>query len=541
MVDDGWRRPWALIFLIASTVDLAEPASIIVNHSQNRNNHFQDRARIIAEERTLTLGGNLLLNPNEQRLNANLMLIKRREVDDGFEDVSTYNPAQHFFRRKPFIDSSPVFKFLRRMPKGAALHVHDTSLIGEEFIVKNITYMDDLFICVKEDRSIQLHFYKTPPKSEECVWQLLKTVRETSQDVEEFDYQLGRYFTLSVEDPSTEYPNIDIVWSKFNQVFATITPMLTYKPAWEAYFYEALTQFHADNVMYMEIRTTLPNLYDLEGNEFGPEECARTYKRINDQFKREHPESFGARIIYAPIRLVSPEQVSKYVMTAINIRSELGDFLAGFDLVGQEDKGRPLEAFVEELANVPSNMNVFYHSGETNWYGTTSDYNLIDAVLLGAKRLGHAYALLKHPVVANIVKENDIAIEVNPLSNQILMLVADVRNHPASLMLANNYPMVISSDDPGLWSSLPMSHDMYMAFVGLASREDDLRLLKQLVLNSIKYSSMPAVERYYAMSMLMEQWDRFVLSELKRNSTTDNYLNTDKAAERRLDGSAGNL
>lgn len=39
--------------------------------------------------------------------------------------------------------------------------------------------------------------------------------------------------------------------------------------------------------------------------------------------------------------------------------------------------------------------------------------------MLGSKRIGHGYALSKHPLLLNIVKERDIAIEVNPISNQV--------------------------------------------------------------------------------------------------------------------------
>lgn len=45
----------------------------------------------------------------------------------------------------------------------------------------------------------------------------------------------------------------------------------------------------------------------------------------------------------------------------------------------------------------------------------------IDAILLGTLRIGHGYALSKHPVVLQQMKERDIAVEVNPLSNQVRM------------------------------------------------------------------------------------------------------------------------
>ena len=47
------------------------------------------------------------------------------------------------------------------------------------------------------------------------------------------------------------------------------------------------------------------------------------------------------------------------------------------------------------------------------------DDNLLDAVLLNTSRIGHGYALPKHPQVMSIVKANSIAVEINPISNQV--------------------------------------------------------------------------------------------------------------------------
>lgn len=471
--------------------------------------HDADREQIVAAERSQELGGTLVLTPLELTANALLMDAKYAEVDRGFEDVTQFNPAWHFFLRKKHIEETEVFAFIKAMPKGAALHVHDTALIGGEYLIKNITYRDNLYICVLES-TIHLQFAASAPQAPGCTFQLLRDVRAASQDVEQFDANLARYFTLETEDPASEYRDINEVWAKFGKVFGVVTPMLTYKPVWQDYFYEALRQFREDGILYTEFRSTLPELYDLNGNTYDSVECAQIYKTVNDQFVRDHPDSLGSRLIYAPVRSVMPSVVSKYVNIAKEVKSQVGDYMAGFDLVGQEDMGKPLKEFTSELLEVPEDIPVFYHAGETNWFGTATDYNLIDAVLFGAKRLGHAFALLKHPAVSQIVKDREIAIEVNPISNQVLKLVEDMRNHPGAVMLANNFAVVISSDDPGLWGALPLSHDMYEAFVGLASRHSDLRLLKQLALNSIKYSSMPPGEQQIALRRFEQQWITFI-------------------------------
>ena len=51
-----------------------------------------------------------------------------------------YPPAGNFFDNIEAIESSKVFDFIREMPKGAALHVHDIAIASADWIVANITY-----------------------------------------------------------------------------------------------------------------------------------------------------------------------------------------------------------------------------------------------------------------------------------------------------------------------------------------------------------------------------------------------------------------
>lgn len=130
---------------------------------------------------------------------------------------------------------------------------------------------------------------------------------------------------------------------------------------------------------------------------------------------------------------------------------------------------------------------------------------------MGTKRIGHGYALVKHPKLLELVKERDIAIEVNPISNQVLKLVDDYRNHPASIFFADNYPVVISSDDPAYWEVTPLTHDFYEAFLGIAARWQDLRLLKKLAINSLEYSSLDNGQKSVAMKKWQKWWDAWIL------------------------------
>ncbi|KAL7291916.1 hypothetical protein TKK_0014466 [Trichogramma kaykai] len=126
------------------------------------------------------------------------------------------------------------------------------------------------------------------------------------------------------------------------------------------------------------------------------------------------------------------------------------------------------------------------------------------------------YALIKHSKLMEVVKKK-IVVEVSPISNQVLKLVADMRNHPAAHFFAMNLPVVMTSDDQALWGASGLSYDFYEAFVGIMSSEADLRALKQLALNSIKNGSLNEQERTRAFEIFNREWIKFVV-ELTNSS-----------------------
>jgi len=146
----------------------------------------------------------------------------------------------------------------------------------------------------------------------------------------------------------------------------------------------------------------------------------------------------------------------------------------------------------------------------TDWRGTKIDENLFDAVLLNTTRIGHGYALYSHPYLYERAKQNKSAVEVCPISNQILGLVKDVRNHPAFNYMREDFPIVVASDGAGIYGMKPLSHDFYIAFMSMGGNRADLRFLKKLALNSIEYSAMTEQEKVNATSLWEAKWGIFL-------------------------------
>ena len=129
-------------------------------------------------------------------------------------------------------------------------------------------------------------------------------------------------------------------------------------------------------------------------------------------------------MIYTTLRFISAEDLYWYTEDCLALKKEFPHIIAGmsilsipssygaakcalllnqigFDLVGHEDSLKPLidyieplTAFVSRQKEVGVDIPFTFHAGETLGDGTAADVNLYDAILLGTKRIGHAYALI---------------------------------------------------------------------------------------------------------------------------------------------------
>ena len=75
---------------------------------------------------------------------------------------------------------------------GAALHVHSSSMVSAEWLVKNVTYRPHCYICFTWDNSVRFLFSDRQPFPRwDCFyWQLLETLRSRIGDNVGFDNRL---------------------------------------------------------------------------------------------------------------------------------------------------------------------------------------------------------------------------------------------------------------------------------------------------------------------------------------------------------------
>ena len=126
--------------------------------------------------------------------------------------------------------------------------------------------------------------------------------------------------------------------------------------------------------------------------------------------------------------------------------------VAGFDLVEEEDRTHGTLFFAEEILAARREaerrgltLPLFLHSGETS---RAAEREPLRRGAPRGRRIGHGLALVRHPLLMEMVRERGIAIEVCPISNQVLGYVSDLRAHPAVAYINAGIPVVLSPTTP---------------------------------------------------------------------------------------------
>ena len=78
---------------------------------------------------------------------------------------------------------------------------------------------------------------------------------------------------------------------------------------------------------------------------------------------------------------------------------------------------------------------------------------------------------------------------------------------------ASGINVVLSSDDPGIFGYTGLSNDF---FITVLASQLDLKAIKQLVFNSINYSSLSDKEKFESLGMLQSSWDTWVVDSIDK-------------------------
>lgn len=273
--------------------------------------------------------------------------------------------------------------------------------------------------------------------------------------------------------------------------------------------YRCFKEYIREMVTIVEIRHIFGCLFD----ENGPvplEEELKMFENMVTNIQAFTP-LFKLRIIATGLKIVGRPHIKDQLDLCYRAR-ELCPWVVGYDLVCEEDYNPPLADFLDILLEYKQKFNAqkaekfeyYFHAGESTARKNTE---LFDALILGTKRIGHGFGLIKHPTLIEKVKEQNICVECCPVSNVLLCYVHDLRTHPSRTLLTRGVAVSISPDDPGFFDSPGVTLDYLVAYIAW---DLDLSDLKKLCLNSLEHSSITDAEKVEVEEFFNYKWVQFL-------------------------------
>ncbi|KAG2755856.1 Metallo-dependent hydrolase [Suillus brevipes Sb2] len=523
------------------------------------------RDKLIAEDRALRID-RVRANYSAAELKADQVVRSIRAKENisvwgvDHEHVPHPYPGMEFLNAKEIIVKTDLYsKIVSKMPKGGLLHVHQNASVEARTVLDLALGHPAIHIRVPgplNAASLETELPKIQPIPVEQYpaadavgitdplytggWVPIKKARELFDPAlggpAGFDKWVLSAFVINPTDAFKTYNTPMKIWLKFGSTF-TVTdvslwrtgsqyPIIRFVPIQKEYLRMCIRSSIDDGISYIEIRTSFFKKYILAEDaktKLELRELLLIFREVTNEMKAEmkakgrEDDFAGLKIIYNTLRIITPEQLEADLDQCSRFKQEFPDLIAGksrgFDLVGHEDGAEckpliyyaePLLRFAEQHPDIP----FIFHAGETLGDGTAADMNLYDAILLGTKRIGHGFSLAKHPKLMQICREKKIAIEVCPISNEVLRLTSSMTMHPLPIIMNQGIPVVLSSDDPAMFNSMGLSFDFFQVLV--ASEVTGLLTLGQMARDSITYSMLDERSKRAAMDAWERRWTKFV-------------------------------
>ena len=145
---------------------------------------------------------------------------------------------------------------------GGALHLHDFAIIPIDFIVANISYNNDLYMCYDDPNrggGTRYGWFSLGETNSECSWISLTQARQELGS-EIIDQEISDSLQFTEKDLSlfnlkgAGGGEINIIWKLFESKIMALSDIVNYVPVFEKCMYQGFEEFRRDNIQYMEVK-----------------------------------------------------------------------------------------------------------------------------------------------------------------------------------------------------------------------------------------------------------------------------------------------
>ncbi|RHZ46502.1 uncharacterized protein CDV56_104678 [Aspergillus thermomutatus] len=464
---------------------MARSAMITIEKRQRQDHEFRQNLSAVARQADVIV-----------------QAIRQEEIDDYWRQYGTFEhpederfAGEMFPLARPYINATKLWQIVKRMPKGALLHAHLSAMLPYENATVAFAHVNTTI-----DTSVEtISSADYVPNTQVSVQIAADQFPGGRQGFIDF---MKSKLTILPEDSIRHELGVDEIWRRFQACFGPADTMLNYEPIVRTFYQKLFERLADDGINWVEIRSggSSGKLVHTGQEDTDPDLDVWWDVMIDEIEKFQATDKgknfWGARVIWSDTRSKNREKITKSMKIALERKQKFPELFSGYDLVAQEDLGRPLSDlapeliwFREQTEYLNLTIPFFFHAGETLGDGNSTDYNLVDAVLFNSRRIGHGFSLYKHPTLIEEVIEKAVMVEVCPISNEVLRLATDILHHPLPAMIAHGVPTAISNDDPAILGQdiAGLSYDFYQTIQGF----DNIGLagLGALAQNSLRWSN----------------------------------------------------
>lgn len=253
----------------------------------------------------------------------------------------------------------------------------------------------------------------------------------------------------------------------FLQTFAWVVQALRAPEHYALAARRLLARLEEQNVRYAEI-TLSAGVVLWKGQEFAP-----VFDAVRAAVAGSPVE---VRWILDAVRHFGVEHCRQVAELAA---ARTGQGVVAFGIGGDEERG-PAGWFTEVFDFARrAGLHLTAHAGET--CGPESVWAALE---LGAERIGHGIAAIRDPALVRHLRDHRIPLEISITSNLATGAVARVEDHPVRRLYDAGVPIVLNTDDPGIFgATLTGEYELAARRFGFTEAE-----LREVAENGFRYA-----------------------------------------------------
>lgn len=243
-------------------------------------------------------------------------------------------PGMMFNVAKEYMESTELWRIVRKMPKGSLLHCHLGATVDLDWVFNEVLSTPGIQMSspvplsserIRENAVVKFRYSSVTAADVPSIWSQdypphtlvpIKVAAATFPNGGQkgFVAWMKDRCSITQSESLQHHLGVDDVWRKLQSAFVMLGPLTYYEPIMRAFLRKLFLTLLEDGVRWVEPRTVFITPFTLEGEEQPAPNAAELCRVLNEEIEKfmasEEGRGFwGARFIWTSMRGVDTESL----------------------------------------------------------------------------------------------------------------------------------------------------------------------------------------------------------------------------------------